>query len=134
MGLSNSHFEFSFPDRSPMHNNTLQTNPFLSMLTLIILAMGQWFLETLFWYTTTISPILKFLLLPSHVWCSCKDCRYSFFQRDQNSLAMCWIRRQRFLLYIYWAWKTLQQVVVRLPLISWLGCSQVTRAVDLLDH
>ena len=43
---------------------------------------------------------MKFLLLPCHFWHSCKDCWYSFFQRDQNSLAMCWIRRQYFLLYI----------------------------------
>ena len=100
MGLSNSHFEFLFPDRSPMRSSTLQTNPFLSLLTLIILATGQWFLETLLWYTTKISSILKFLLLPPHFWRSCKDWRYSFFQRDQNSLAMCWIRRQRSLLYI----------------------------------
>ena len=35
--------------------------------------------------------------------------------------------------YIYQAWKILL-VVVKLPLISWLGYSQVTRAVDLLDH
>ena len=100
MGRSNSRFEFSFPDRSSMRSSTLWTNHFLSLLRSIILAIGQWFLETLFWYTTVISPILKFLLLSSHFWRSCKDCRYSFFQRDQNSLAMCWIRPQRFLLYI----------------------------------
>ena len=100
MGRSNSHFEFSFPDRSPMRSSTLWTNPFLLLLTSIILAIGQWFLESLFWYITTISPILKFLLLPSHFRRSCKDCSYSFFQQNQNSLEMCWIRRQRFPLYI----------------------------------
>ena len=100
MGRSSSRFEFSFPDRSSMRSSTLWTNHFLSLLRSIILAIGQWFLETLFWYTTVISPILKFFLLSSHFWRSCKDCRYSFFQRDQNSLAMCWMRAQHFILYI----------------------------------
>ena len=58
-------------------------------------------LEQLFWYTTTISPILKFLLLPSHFWHSCKDCRYSFFPRDKNSLAMSWICWKSFLQHIW---------------------------------
>ena len=90
-----------FPDRFPMHSSTLRTNPFLLLLTLIIFAIGQWFLETLSWYTITISPILKFVFLPSHFWHFCKDCiRYSFFQQDQNSLAMCWICHQCFLVYI----------------------------------
>ena len=35
--------------------------------------------------------------------------------------------------YIYQAWKILL-AVVKLPLISWLGHSRVTRAVDLLDN
>ena len=100
MSRSNSCFDFSFSDRSPMLSSTLRTNPFLLLLTSIIPAIDQWFLETWFWYTTATSPILKFFLLPSHFWCSCKDCRYYFFQRDQNALAMCWIRRQRFILYI----------------------------------
>ena len=42
--VNGSFFEFLFPDCSPMHNSTLQTNPFLPLLTLIILAIGQWFL------------------------------------------------------------------------------------------
>ena len=133
IGCSNWRFEFLFPDCSPMRSSTLQTNLFLLLLTPIILAIGQWFLETLTWYTITISLILKFLFLPSHFWHSCRDCRYSFFQQDKSSLAMSWICCQRFLQYIYQAWKTLL-VVVKLPLISWLRCSQMARAADVLDH
>ena len=86
--------------RSAIHSSTLRTNSFLSLLTSIILAIGQWFLEILLWYTTTIFPILKFFLLPSRFWCSCKDCRYFFFKQNQKSLAMSWIPCQPFLLYI----------------------------------
>ena len=100
MGCSSSCFEFLFPECSPMQSRTLWTNPFLLLLKSVILAIGQWVLETLFWYTTTISLILKFLFLPSHIWSSCKDCRYSFFQWDQNLLAICWLHHQHFLLYI----------------------------------
>ena len=110
MGCSNSCFEFLFPECSPMHSRTLWTNPFLLLLKSVILAIGQWVLETLFWYTTTISLILKFLFLPSHIWSSCKDCRYSFFQQDQNLLAICWIQFVWFsTIYIrfekhFWQW------------------------------
>ena len=34
---------------------------------------------------------LKFIFLLSHFWYSCKDCRYSSLQQDQNSSAKCWI-------------------------------------------
>ena len=86
MGRSNSRFEFSLANRSPMRSSTLRTNPFLSLLTSIVLAVDQWFLETLVLYTTTISPILKFVLLPSHFWFSCKGFTYSLAKLIGNVL------------------------------------------------
>ena len=132
MVCSNSRFEFSFPDPSPIRSSTLRTNPFLSLLTSIILAIGQWFLEILFWYTTIISPILKFLLLPWHFWRSCKHCSTLSSSKTKTHW-QCVRYFVNVFCYIYQAWKILL-VVVKLPLISWLEYSWVTRAVDLLDH
>ena len=64
IGLSNSHFEFLFPGRSPIRNSS--TNLFLSLLTPITLALYQWFLKTFAWLTMAILPTLKFLFLLSH--------------------------------------------------------------------
>ena len=48
-------------------------------------------------FNSTMSPITKFLLRAFYFWRSCNDCRYSFFQRNQSSLAMCGNRLQRLL-------------------------------------
>ena len=132
IGCPNSHFEFSFPDRSPMRSSTLQINPFLFLLTPIILVIGPWFFETLTWYTITISPILKFLFLSSHFWNSWKDWRYFSLHWDGNSLQMSWMHCQPFLQYI----SGLENAPGGGETIFdlWLGCSQVTMAVDLLEH
>ena len=42
---------------------------------------------------------LKFFFMLSHFWLFCKDCRYSFLQQVQNSLAICWIHYQCLLKY-----------------------------------
>ena len=116
MGGSHSRFELSFPDRSPMRSSTLQTNPFLSLLT-IILAIGQW--PSLYFCP----PIFGILAKTAGTLSS----------SETKTHWQCVGYVTNIFCYIYQAWKILL-VVVKLPLISWLGYSQVTRAVDLLDH
>ena len=120
MGHSNSRFEFSFPDCSPMRSSTLRTNPFLSLLTSIILAIGQWFLETFFFFCLPIFGILA----------KTAGTRSS---SETKTHWQCVRYIANVFYYIYQVWKILL-VVVKLPLISWLRYSQVKRAVDLLDH
>ena len=116
MGRSNSRFELSFPDRSPMRSSTLRTNPFLSLLT-IILAIGQW---PSFFFCLPIFGILA-------------KTAGTLSSSDTKTHWQCVGYIANVFCYIYQTWKILL-VVVKLPLISWLGYSQVTRAVDLLDH
>ena len=47
----------------------------------------------------TISPKLKFIFRLCNFFRGLSDWRYSFLQRDQNSLVMCWTRRHFFRRY-----------------------------------
>ena len=75
----------------------LRTTLFSSLNTSMILASCQSFrkLES---FSRTTSPTAKFRVLCCHFDRRCNVCRYSFFHLLQNSLAMCWTRRQRLLM------------------------------------
>ena len=122
MGHPSSRFEFSFPDCSPMRSSTLRTNPFLPLLTSIILAIGQWFLETFFFFCL---PIFGVLAKTAGT--------LSSSETKTHWQCVGYVANVFYYIYIYQVWKILL-VVVKLPLISWLRYSQVKRAVDLLDH
>ena len=47
--------------------------------------------RTIAWIKSKISPTLRFFVLLSYFWHSCKDCSWSFFQQNQTSLAIYWI-------------------------------------------
>ena len=98
IGRSSLRFEFSFPARSPIFNVTLLTKPFWSLLTSVTLPIDQRFRGTSDCFNRAISSTLKFLLLLVHFWRSWSDCKYSFLQQDQHSLAICCIHPQRLLL------------------------------------
>ena len=120
MGHPSSPFEFSFPDCSPMCSSTLQTDPFLSLLTSIILAIGQWFLETFFFFCLPIFGVLA-------------KTAGTLSSSETKTHWQCVGYVPNVFYYIYQAWRILL-VVVKLILISWLGYSQVIRAVNLLYH
>ena len=61
--------------------------------------MGHWLWTLSSCNTETISLTLNFLFPPCHSVCDWRDWRYSFLQRDQNSLAMCWTKCHLFQQY-----------------------------------
>ena len=89
----------------PRSNFTLRTTPLSYEFVPIILHIGQWFhvIESVF--SSTMSPMQKFLDILTHFWCSCKVWINSFLHLLQNSLLRCWILLHLLLQYKSGFWK-----------------------------
>ena len=92
-------FAFSLPGQSPILRQKLRTNTCWSLLVAVTLVIRHLLLEAPMVFNSTMSPITKFLLRVFPFWRSCNDCRCSFLQWDQNSLAVCCTRLLRPLQY-----------------------------------
>ena len=88
----------------PRSNFMLQT-PLSSEFVPIILHIGQWFCGMKLVFSSTMSPMQKFLDILTHFWCSCKVWINSFLHVLQNSLLKCWIILHLLLQYKSGFWK-----------------------------
>ena len=78
---------------------TDRTWPWSSRWVATTLAMGHLFLGDWFSFNNTTSPTWKFLRGRIHLFLACSCCRYSLLHLDQNSWAICCVRRHNFLHY-----------------------------------
>ena len=84
----------------------LQTTPLPSEFVPITLHIGQWFCVIKSVFSSTMSPMQKFLDILTHFWRSCKVWINSFLHLLQNSLLRCWILLHLLLHYKSGFWKT----------------------------
>ena len=87
-------------------NFTLRTTPLSSEFVPITLHIGQWFCVIKSVFSSTMSPMQKFLDILTHFWRSCKVWINSFLHLLQNSLLRCWILLHLLLQYKSGFWKT----------------------------
>ena len=87
-------------------NFTVETTPLSFEFVPVTLHIVQWFRVIKSFFSSTMSPIQKFLDILTHFWRSCKVCINSFLHLLQNSLLRCWILLHLPSQYKLGFWKT----------------------------
>ena len=90
----------------PRSNFTLRTTPLSSEFVPTTLHIGQWFRVVKSVFSSTMSPMQKFLEILTHFGRSCKVWINSFLHLLQNLLLRCWILLHLLLQYKLGFWKT----------------------------
>ena len=90
----------------PLSNFMLRTTPLSSEFVPTTLHIGQWFCVVKSVFSSTMSPMQKFLDILTHLWCSWQCPDKFLFHLLQNSLLRCWILLHLVLQYKSGFWKT----------------------------